>query len=119
MRFLSDENFNEDVVRGLLLRCPRVDVEFARDVLAAGTPDPDLLEWATRYDRIVLTHDRTTMNQFAIDRIAAGLPLPGVFIINDRAPLGAVISDLETIVTCTSDQSEWADKIEFLPWKSP
>ncbi len=38
-----------------------------------------MLEWAPNDARIVLTHELATMRDYAYQRIAAGLPMPGVF----------------------------------------
>src|SRR5438270_428490 len=43
LRLLSDENFNGDIVRGLLLREPDLDLVRAQDVRLEGADDPDVL----------------------------------------------------------------------------
>lgn len=45
-RLLADENFNHDVVRGLLLRQPDLDIVTVQDVGLTGADDPDVLDWA-------------------------------------------------------------------------
>jgi hypothetical protein len=37
-----------------------------------NTPDPDVLEWAAREGRILLTHDVNTMLGHAWDRVRLG-----------------------------------------------
>jgi predicted nuclease of predicted toxin-antitoxin system len=86
LRLVSDENFNGEVVRGLFRRQPDLDLVRVQDVGLAGVDDPDVLEWAAREGRILLTHDRSTMPDFAAERVRAGLPMPGVFVVNDRLP---------------------------------
>lgn len=44
--FVSDENFNNDILRGLLRREPSLDIIRVQDVGMSNTPDPDILEWA-------------------------------------------------------------------------
>jgi predicted nuclease of predicted toxin-antitoxin system len=61
LRLLADENFNGDIVRGLLLRQPTLDVVRVQDVGLIGTDDSEILAWAAENNRIVLTHDRATM----------------------------------------------------------
>lgn len=46
LRLLADENFNDDIVRGLLLRQSDLDIVRVRDVGLAGADDPDILGWA-------------------------------------------------------------------------
>ncbi len=67
LSLLSDENFNGDIVRGLLLRQPNFDLLRVQDVGLREVDDPEILAWAARNERILLTHDRATMPNFAYD----------------------------------------------------
>ena len=80
LRLLADENFNGDVVRGLLLRQPDLDLVRVQDVGLAGADDTEFLAWAAENNRIVLTHDRATMSDYAYERVAAGEGMAGVFV---------------------------------------
>lgn len=62
---VSDENFNDDIVRGLLRRKPDLDIVRVQDVGLRGADDPSVLEWAAREDRVVLTHDAAMMAHYA------------------------------------------------------
>ena len=62
---VSDENFNNDIVRGLLRRDPALDIVRVQDVGLRGEEDPLILEWAAQEGRVVLTHDAATMADFA------------------------------------------------------
>ena len=64
LHLVSDENFNADIVRGLLLREPQLDLVSLQAVGLQGAGDPEILAWAAENDRIVLTHDRATMPDF-------------------------------------------------------
>ena len=44
LRFLADENLNDQLVRGLRRRLPDVDIVRAREVGLSGVPDPEALE---------------------------------------------------------------------------
>ena len=62
MKWLADECFDNDVVRGLLRRSPSLDVIRAQDVaVIAGRDDEQLMAWANENERIVVTHDLATM----------------------------------------------------------
>ena len=52
------------------------------------------------HNRIVLTHDRATMPDFAYDRIIVGQQMPGVFVLNDRMPIQQAIDELLLIDEC-------------------
>ena len=114
LRLLSDENFNGDIVRGLLIRDPDLDVVRVQDVGLAEADDPTVLAWAATNDRIVLTHDRATMPDFAYARVAAGEAMPGLFVLNDRFPVGQAIDEL-LLLNEGSEQVEWAGLVVYLP----
>lgn len=114
LRLLADENFNGDIVRGLLLRRPDLDLVRVQDVGLRNAEDPDILAWAADNNRIVLTHDRATMADFAYERVVAGEPMPGVFVINDRFPIGAAIHEIVLMIEC-SEQSEWSGRVAHIP----
>jgi predicted nuclease of predicted toxin-antitoxin system len=114
LRFLSDENFNGDIVRGLLLHRADFNLVRVQDVALSGLDDPAVLAWAAENNRILLSHDRATMPDHAYARAAAGQSMPGVFIVSDRIPTGQVIKDLLLIDAC-SEQEEWSGLVLFLP----
>ena len=94
LRFAADENFNGDIVRGLLRRNPKVDIVRVQDVGLSGADDPSVPQWAAEQGRIIVTHDISTLAKHAFDRIAAGQPMPGVFEVRSLASLGQAIDDL-------------------------
>lgn len=114
LRLLADENFSGDIVRGLMLRQSDLDIVRVQDVGLAGADDVDVLAWAAENDRIVLTHDRATMSDCAYDRVAAGKGMVGVFILNDRFPIGQAIEEILLMVAC-SEQGEWHGRAVHVP----
>jgi len=114
LSFLSDENFNGDIIRGLFLRQPNLDLLRVQDVGLQEVDDPIILEWAVINNRILLTHDRATMPDFAYERLNKGKDMAGMFVINDRMPNRQVIDELILLVDC-SEQTEWKDVILYLP----
>ncbi|MFM8702468.1 MAG: DUF5615 family PIN-like protein, partial [Planctomycetia bacterium] len=79
LSFLADENFNNDIVRGVRRRNPGIMILRAQDVGLSGAADPVVLEWSAENAVAVLTHDVATMTRYAHDRIAAGKKMPGLF----------------------------------------
>jgi predicted nuclease of predicted toxin-antitoxin system len=61
LRFAADENFNNNIIRGLLRRQPELDIVRVQDVGLRGADDPTVLEWAAQEGRILLTHDVATI----------------------------------------------------------
>ena len=113
-RLLSDEYFNGNITRGLLLRHPDLDLVRVQDVGLMGSQDPDVLAWAASQGRILLTHDEKTIPGFAYDRVARGEPMPGVLLVPDDIPIGRAIDELE-IVLGGSTSDEYHDRVVRLP----
>jgi hypothetical protein len=114
MRLLLDENFNHHILRGLRLRAPTLDYVIAQRTELQGVEDPALLEWAAASDRILVTHDISTIPKYAYERVAAGLPMPGVIIVPKTYPIGLAIEELLTIIEC-SEQSEHENQVVHIP----
>ena len=114
--FLTDEDFNGRILRGLRLRNPNLDIVRVQDTGLSGAPDPEILEWAKRHDRILLTHDASTMPGHLCKRFSKGLHISGVFIVDDLAPIARCIEDILLINDC-SEASEWKAQVVYLPLK--
>jgi len=113
-RFLSDENFNGDIVRGLLLREPNLDLLRVQDVGLRNAEDPDIVSWAISNSRIILTHDRATMPDFFYANMAQGIQMPGMFVVNDRTSTRQIIDEILLITQC-SEPKDWENLVLYLP----
>ncbi len=116
IKLLADENFNNQIVRGVLRQNQDIDIVRVQDIGLKGKDDPNVLSWAAQEGRIVLTHDVATMITFAYERIQAGLPMPGLFEVKRRVPVGLVIKEIILIVECSLD-GEWEGQVRFFPLK--
>jgi len=114
LRFLVDEDFDNDIMRGVLRRLPTLDMARVQDVGLSGTPDPIVLEWAAQDGRVLLTHDVSTTTAYAYARITSGLPMPGVFAVRHLAPISLVIEDLVLLAEC-SLPDEWEGQVRYVP----
>lgn len=114
LRLAADENFNNNIVRGLLRRRPGADLVRVQDVGLSGADDPTVLEWAAEQGRVVVSHDVSTLRNHAYARVAAGLKMPGVFEVPNTLSIGRAIDDLLLIVEC-SLEGEWQGQVRYLP----
>lgn len=115
MRLLADENFNGKILRGILRVLPDLDVLRVQDTAIYEAPDPQVLEWAAKENRLLLTHDIETMVGFANERVAAGLPMPGVLAMPMDIPIATAIDNLLTILGASEPQ-EYENLVTFLPF---
>jgi Domain of unknown function (DUF5615) len=91
-----------------------LDVVRVQDVGLRTLDDPVVLEWAAENSRIVLTHDVATMADFAYDRIAAGLVMPGLFEVPRSVSVGVAIEEIELLNLYSLD-GEWEGQVRYLP----
>jgi hypothetical protein len=119
LRFVVDEDS-----RGILWRALRVhnrsttlplDVTRVGDEpdLPLGLEDPQVLLWAERENRIVVSADRRTMAAYLASHLKAGHHLPGLFIILPSAKTRAVVEFLVTAAYASTSE-EWLDQIVFI-----
>lgn len=95
---------------------PALDILRVQDVGLMGKEDPEILEWAAKNERILLTHDVATITFFAYERVKAGLPMPGVFEVGRKVSIQTAIQDLLLLAEC-SIPGEWEGQIQYLPLK--
>lgn len=114
LRFLADEDFDQDIVRGVLRRLPSLDIVSVQEVGLSGGLDPQVLAWAAQEGRVLLTHDVSTMKAYAFARVAEGLPMPGVFAVSQWTAIGQVIESI-VLLAEWSFEGEWEGQIRHLP----
>ena len=114
LRLAVDENFNNDVLRAVLRRRPDLNIVRLQDAGLAGADDPTVLEWAASENRVLLSHDVTTITRFAYERVEAGRSMPGVFEVGRTVPLRQAIDDILLIAVC-SREGEWEGQVRYLP----
>lgn len=114
LRLAIDEDFNNRILRGLLRRRPDLNIVRVQDAGLSGRRDAEVLEWAAREGRVLLTHDVTTMKRYVDERVAAKLSMPGVFEVGQQTPIAQAIEDILLLAEC-SLEGEWEGQIRFLP----
>ena len=115
LRVLVDQDFDHDILRGLIRRVRHLDAVTAVEIGMSKATDPQLLTWAAQEGRIVITHDRKTMPKHAADLMGAGTNIAGVFVVPRSLPLRQGIEDLELMITCSANE-EWVNVIRYLPF---
>ena len=83
-------------------------------LVSLGQIDPTVLEWAAQEERVLLTHDVTTMTRYAYERVQEGRLMPGVFEVSRAVPIGRAIEDLLLLAECSLD-GELEGQVRYLP----
>jgi hypothetical protein len=114
LKFAVDENFNNDILRGVLRRDPDIDIVRVQDAGLSRTNDEAILAWCAEEGRVLLTHDAASMVAFAYDRAVQGLPMPGVFEAPFVVPIGLLIEEV-LLVAHASIDGEWEGQVRYFP----
>jgi hypothetical protein len=120
VRFLLDEHFRGTLWRAVGHHNRRgidpVDVVRVGDPpdLPRGSPDPDILAWADRNGRVLVSADWGTMPGHFADHLAAGGHSSGLFLVRPRTALADVVAFLAAAAHA-SDPADWADTCRFIP----
>ena len=99
---IGDEDTSRGIATGLRQRNPGLDVVRVQEVGLMNTPDPDILDWAAKERRCIYTRDVNTMTAFALERVALGLPMLGVFVIPRKLSVGDAIRQWEVIALASA-----------------
>jgi predicted nuclease of predicted toxin-antitoxin system len=84
IRFLADEKFNGYIVSGLRRRSSKIDLITTTEARLLATSDPELLDWAARENRAIVTHDVTTLIHFANERLRLNVSMSGVIEVERK-----------------------------------
>jgi hypothetical protein len=114
LRWLADENFNNDILRALFGADPNLDIVRAQDTGLTGIADEVVLEWAAEQDRLPLTHDVSNHNGARLSPRDEGRPHAWSFEISRRVPIRSAVEDILLITEC-SNPGEWEAQVRYLP----
>lgn len=116
IHFLLDENL-WPMMKTLLLRCnPAIDVLRVGDEGGPplGTPDPDILEYVERTQRMLVTNNRKSMPGHVAEHFAAGRHHYGILQVRTERPLPEIVESLH-IIWGASVYEEWKDRTVWIP----
>lgn len=117
VRFLADEDIRANIVESVRSREPAIDIVDAKTAGLRGITDFALLELAADENRILISHDRNTMTRHFRERLAAGKPSPGLFIVPQHPGLVGEIVDSLLLIWTISEADERHDRIVWLPFR--
>jgi hypothetical protein len=120
VRYLLDEHLRgplwAEVQRHNAAGLDLIDVVRVGDPpdLPLGSADPDILLWAEREGRVLVSADRKTMAGHLANHLRAGCHSPGVFILRPGWTARAVV-DYLVLFAHAGDPASIADRSDFIP----
>lgn len=73
-----------------------------------------MLAWAAAEDRVILTHDVSTMTAHAYERVVVGEAMPGLCELSACVMIAWAVEDILPITDC-SLPGEWEGQACYLP----
>ena len=115
MKWLADENFDNDILRGIRRHAWAFDVVRVQDIPEiAGLDDPAVLAWATANGRTLLTHDLSTMVPAMQEQLRRDACCSPILMVPDSLSVGLAIADILLMDQC-STESDWMSGVVYLP----
>jgi hypothetical protein len=114
VRFLADADLNKAIVSGVLRREPSLDFLTAQAAGLRRMTDPEVLALAVQQQRVLVSHDVSTMPAHFRAFRNRGKHSAGVFLVPQSLDVGSAIDDV-LLIWLASEASEWEDRLEWLP----
>jgi hypothetical protein len=91
------------------------------DIVRVGDPpdlplsssDPEILLWAERENRILISRDKKTLPGYLADHLSLGRGCPGIFIVKRGSKVRSLVEFL-AYAAYESGPHEWRDRIEHI-----
>ncbi len=121
LRFVLDEHLRGGALWHALQQHNAAGIDVL-DVTRVGDPadlpngisDPELLQWAERADRILVSMDKRTLPLHLADHLHAGGHSPGVLILRPGSTTEQLISAL-VLIAHAGDPIHYRDRFDFIP----
>lgn len=113
VRFQADADIDQTIVKVTLRREPAIDFQTARTAELAFKSDPEVLAFAAREGRLLVTHDQSTMPAH-FRRFLEHSTSPGVLIIPQSVEIHDAVEEL-LLIWQASEAEEWMNRMTFLP----
>jgi predicted nuclease of predicted toxin-antitoxin system len=113
VRFLADQNLNNDIVSGVLRRLPEIDFETAHEAGLDSASDAELISFAAKEGQILVTHDRKTMPKY-FGRFIETQNSAGVLLISQNCEISVAIEEL-ILIWEVSEAEEFLNLIRQIP----
>lgn len=113
IRFQGDYDLKRAIIIGVKRRQPEIEFQNAEDGNLRGVDDQNVLAFAAREGRILVSHDHSTMPiHFA--NFISNQDSPGLILIEQRLPVKDAIEEI-LLIWEASEAEEWTNRLEFIP----
>lgn len=112
-RFLADADVDLRLVKGLQKAEPEIDFETAQIACLKGLPDSEVLRIAAEKNRVLVSHDRSTMPR-AFYEFVQEQQSSGLILVRQMAHFRKVLEDLRIHYHGLAAE-EFVNRIYYIP----
>ena len=120
LTFLLDEHLRGPLWHAIIQHNQQGGIQI--DILRVGDPrdlplgssDPDILIWAEREGRIVISLDRNSMPGHFLSHLQSGRHSPGLLLVHPFCGFTRVVAEL-ALITHAGNPADYFDQIGYIP----
>ncbi len=113
IKFQADADFNQTILNATIRSEPLIDFQTAGAAGIRGLGDNEVLAFAAKEGRVLVTHDRRTM-PFHFTKFIATNKSPGVIIVPQLLASNIVVDDL-ILIWMATEADEWINRLAYFP----
>jgi predicted nuclease of predicted toxin-antitoxin system len=118
IKFQADEDLHQDLVRAVRQHNSEIDFKTSHESNLRGALDPEVLDFAAREGRVLVSHDLRTMRehfaQFINTKTCAGVILIPQKIVFQRELFNQAVDEL-ILIWEASEAEEYLNRILIIP----
>lgn len=113
IQFQADADFNQNIVRAVWRQEPAIDFQTAHEAGLRAISDLEVLAYAAREGRLLVSHDLTTMPHHFAAFIMSGETSAGLLILRQQLSILQTLNEILKIWR-KDDASQWINQIRIV-----
>ena len=113
IKLQADADFNQTILNATIRSEPLIDFQTAGAAGIRGLSDDEVLAFASKSGRVLVTHDRRTM-PFHFKKFISANKSAGVIIVPQLLASNIVVDDL-LLVWMVTEADEWINRLTYFP----
>lgn len=113
IQFQADADFNQNILRAVWRQEPAIDFQTAYEAGLRAISDLEVLAYAAREGRLLVSHDLTTMPHHFAAFIMSGETSAGLLILRQQLSILQTLNEILKIWR-KDDASQWINQIRIV-----
>lgn len=114
MKYLTDENISLRFLNALQRNLPDLDVVRVQDVGLQGASDSEIVEWAGKESRVLITKDKATIPPLVSVLLESNHLVYRVMVIRPNVTIASVI-EMISLIEEVGLEGDWDYPLRWIP----